>query len=288
MGKNKQQGEGDNKSKNQKNGDSNKSDTKNQKNGESDKSDKKNQCKEIILKVYMHCEGCASQVSHCLRGYDGVEQIKTEVGDNKVVVSGKFDDPLKILHRVQKKFSKNAELISPKPNPNQDQKKEQQQKKESAPQIKTATLKMNIHCEGCVNEIKRGIEKIKGIQTAEPDRSKSMVVVRGVMDPPKLVEEIKKKLKRHAELAFVFKNHQLGKINLLLLRYVFEATVHTLWKEHNCTNHGVWRDTKLSSNSDKDSGLDHKKLYLLHPEHETSLIVSYDSYGAMIAWFATR
>lgn len=40
-------------------------------NGESDKSDKKNQCKEIILKVYMHCEGCASQVSHCLRGYDG-------------------------------------------------------------------------------------------------------------------------------------------------------------------------------------------------------------------------
>lgn len=45
-------------------------------------------------------------------------------------MSGKFDDPLKILHRVQKKFSKNAELISPKPNPNQDQKKEQQQKKE--------------------------------------------------------------------------------------------------------------------------------------------------------------
>ena len=69
--KNKQNGEADNKSKNQKNGDSNKSDTKNQKNGDADKSDKKNQCKEIVLKVYMHCEGCASQVSHCLRGYDG-------------------------------------------------------------------------------------------------------------------------------------------------------------------------------------------------------------------------
>ncbi|CAG7878498.1 unnamed protein product [Brassica rapa] len=209
--KNKQNGEADNKSKNQKNGDSNKSDTKNQKNGDADMSDKKNQCKEIVLKVYMHCEGCASQVSHCLRGYDGVEQIKTEVGENKVVVSGKFDDPVKILRRVQKKFSKNAELISPKPNPNQDQKKEQQQKKESTPQIKTAILKMNIHCEGCVNEIKRGIEKIKGIQTAEPDRSKSMVVVRGVMDPPKLVEEIKKKLKRHAEL--VSQNTEKGKGN---------------------------------------------------------------------------
>nr|VDD47502.1 unnamed protein product [Brassica oleracea] len=209
--KNKQNGEADNKSKNQKNGDSNKSDTKNQKNGDADKSNKKNQCKEIVLKVYMHCEGCASQVSHCLRGYDGVEQIKTEVGENKVVVSGKFDDPVKILRRVQKKFSKNAELISPKPNLNQDQKKEQQQKKESTPQIKTAILKMNIHCEGCVNEIKRGIEKIKGIQTAEPDRSKSMVVVRGVMDPPKLVEEIKKKLKRHAKL--VSQNTEKGKGN---------------------------------------------------------------------------
>ncbi|CAF1941305.1 unnamed protein product [Brassica oleracea] len=209
--KNKQNGEADNKSKNQKNGDSNKSDTKNQKNGDADKSNKKNQCKEIVLKVYMHCEGCASQVSHCLRGYDGVEQIKTEVGENKVVVSGKFDDPVKILRRVQKKFSKNAELISPKPNLNQDQKKEQQQKKESTPQIKTAILKMNIHCEGCVNEIKRGIEKIKGIQTAEPDRSKSMVVVRGVMDPPKLVDEIKKKLKRHAEL--VSQNTEKGKGN---------------------------------------------------------------------------
>ncbi|EOA29554.1 hypothetical protein CARUB_v10015807mg, partial [Capsella rubella] len=219
---NKQNGESNNKSekknqkngesvdkpekKNQKNGDSSvdKSDKKNQKHGDSsvDKSDqKKTQCKEIVLKVYMHCEGCASQVSNCLRGYDGVEQIKTEIGNDKVVVSGKFDDPMKILRRVQKKFSKNAELISPKPNPKQDQKKEPQPKKETTPQIKTVILKMNMHCEGCVHEIKRGIEKIKGVQTVEPDRAKSTVVVRGVMDPPKLVEKIKKKLGKHAELA---------------------------------------------------------------------------------------
>ncbi|XP_010467978.1 PREDICTED: heavy metal-associated isoprenylated plant protein 3-like [Camelina sativa] len=208
MGKNKQNGEADNKSekKNQKNGDSSvdKSEKKNQKSGGDssvDKSDKKTQCKEIVLKVYMHCEGCASQVSHCLRGYDGVEQIKTEIGNNKVVVSGKFDDPMKILRRVQNKFSKNAELISPKPNPKQDQKKEPQQKKETTPQIKTVILKMNMHCEGCVNEIKKGIGKIKGVQTVEPDRAKSTVVVRGDMDPQKLVEKIKKKLGKHAELA---------------------------------------------------------------------------------------
>ncbi|ESQ49811.1 hypothetical protein EUTSA_v10022005mg [Eutrema salsugineum] len=189
MGKGKQNGESDNKA-----------GKKNQKKGDLDKSDKKNQCKEIVLKVNMHCEGCASKVSHCLKGYDGVEQIKTEIEDNKVVVTGKFDDPTKILRRVQKKFSKNAELISPKPNPKQDQKKEPQQKKESTPPIKTAILKMNMHCDGCVHEIKRGIEKIKGIQTVVPDRSKSTVLVRGVMDPPVLVEKIKKKLGKHAEL----------------------------------------------------------------------------------------
>lgn len=60
----------------------------------------------------------------------GVEQIKTDIVNSKVTVSGKFDDPVKILQRVQKKFSKNAELISPKPNPKQEQKKEPQQNKE--------------------------------------------------------------------------------------------------------------------------------------------------------------
>ncbi|KAH0890851.1 hypothetical protein HID58_053280, partial [Brassica napus] len=87
-------------------------------NGESDnKSEKKNRCKEIALKVYLHCEGLS-------------KLIKAEIEDNKVVV-------------------KNVELISPKPNPNQDQKESQPKKKVtsilnhllSTPQIKTATLK---------------------------------------------------------------------------------------------------------------------------------------------------
>lgn len=27
--------------------------------------------KEIVLKVHMHCEGCATQVSNCLKGFQG-------------------------------------------------------------------------------------------------------------------------------------------------------------------------------------------------------------------------
>lgn len=52
---------------------------------------------------------------------------------------------------------------------------------------------------------------LEGIQTAETDRSKSTVVVRGVMDPLKLVEEIKKKLGRHAEL--ISQNTEKGREN---------------------------------------------------------------------------
>lgn len=43
-------------------------------------------------------------------------------------------------------------------------------------------------------------DKLKGVQTVEPDQSKSTVVVRGAMNPPELVEKIKKKLGRHVEL----------------------------------------------------------------------------------------
>lgn len=46
----------------------------------------------------------------------------------------------------------------------------------------------------------------------EPDRAKSTVVVRGVIDdPPKLVEKIKKKLGKHAEL--VSQTTEKGKDN---------------------------------------------------------------------------
>lgn len=28
---------------------------------------------EIVLKVYMHCEGCARKVRRCLKGFDGMD-----------------------------------------------------------------------------------------------------------------------------------------------------------------------------------------------------------------------
>ncbi|KAF2579737.1 hypothetical protein F2Q68_00002578 [Brassica cretica] len=50
-----------------------------------------------------------------------------------------------------------------------------------------------------------------GVQTVEPDQSKSTVVVQGAMNPPELVEKIKKKLGRHVEL--LSQNTEKGKAN---------------------------------------------------------------------------
>ncbi|WRX15821.1 Heavy metal-associated domain [Theobroma cacao] len=129
-----------------------------------------NKGKEIVLKVYMHCEGCAAKVFNCLKGFQGVEQVKTDMEGDRVIVKGQNADPLKILERVKKKYSRNAELISPKPKPKATDGKQSQNKQEV------------------------------GILNVEPDMKKSTVTVRGNFDPPKLVETIAKQFGKYAEI----------------------------------------------------------------------------------------
>lgn len=38
---------------------------------------------EIVLKVYMHCEGCARKVRRCLRGFEGTTDLKSSVKRGK-------------------------------------------------------------------------------------------------------------------------------------------------------------------------------------------------------------
>ncbi|KAF5725553.1 hypothetical protein HS088_TW23G00277 [Tripterygium wilfordii] len=59
---------------------------------------------------------------------------------------------------------------------------------------------MSMHCEGCVNDIKRNIEAVQGILSVEPDREKSLVTVKGVFDPPKLAKTMSKRFGKHVEI----------------------------------------------------------------------------------------
>lgn len=160
---------------------------------------------EIVLKVFMHCEGCARKVRRSLKGFPGVEEVVTDCKSHKVVVKGEKADPLKVLERIQRKSHRKVELLSPIPKPPEEKKaqaeeekpKPNPEEKKEEPQIVTV-LKVHMHCEACAQEIKRRIQRMKGVESAEPDLKNSEVSVKGVYDPAKLVEYVYKRTGKQA------------------------------------------------------------------------------------------
>ncbi|ERN09826.1 heavy metal-associated isoprenylated plant protein 7 [Amborella trichopoda] len=159
---------------------------------------------EIILKVYMHCEGCARKVRRSLKGFEGVEAVQTDTKTHKVVVKGKKADPLKVCERVQRKSGRKVELISPIPKPEEPKKPDEKEVakpvevKKEEPVVILVVLKVHMHCEACAQEIRKRIMKMKGIELADPDLKSQQVIVKGVFDPPKLVEYVYKRTGKHA------------------------------------------------------------------------------------------
>ncbi|XP_038708054.1 heavy metal-associated isoprenylated plant protein 7-like isoform X1 [Tripterygium wilfordii] len=162
---------------------------------------------EIVLNVYMHCEGCARKVRRSLKGFEGVENVTTDCKTHKVVVKGEKADPLKVLERVERKSHRKVELLSPIPKPpteeekkaKEEEKPKTEEKKEE-PQVITVVLKVFMHCEACALEIKKRIQRMKGVESAEPDLKSSQVTVKGVFDPEKLVEYVYKRTGKHASI----------------------------------------------------------------------------------------
>ncbi|KAJ6837102.1 heavy metal-associated isoprenylated plant protein 7-like isoform X2 [Iris pallida] len=166
---------------------------------------------EVEMRVFMHCEGCARKVKRSLKGFDGVEEVTTDCRSHKVVVKGKkaAEDPLKLVERVQKKTGRRVELLSPLPPPKPEEKKEEEKKegekpkpedKKEEPVVIVVVLKVHMHCEACAQEIKKRILRMKGVQSAESELKASQVTVKGVFDPPKLVEYVHKRTGKHATI----------------------------------------------------------------------------------------
>ncbi|KEH21012.1 putative heavy metal-associated domain, HMA [Medicago truncatula] len=163
--------------------------------------------REIVLKVFMHCEGCARKVRRSLKGFPGVEDVVTDCKSHKVIVKGEKADPLKVLERVQRKSHRQVELLSPIPKPPSEEEKQidekekpkpEEEKKVEEPKVIIVILKVHMHCEACSQEIKRRIEKIKGVESAEPDLKNSLVTVKGVLETDKLVEYVYKRTGKQA------------------------------------------------------------------------------------------
>ncbi|XP_058734970.1 heavy metal-associated isoprenylated plant protein 3-like [Vicia villosa] len=165
-----------------------------------------------VLKVSMHCDGCASKIIKHLRSIKGVEAVKAESETGKVTVVGKVD-PVKVRDNLAEKIKKKVELISPQPKKenkketetnnknNSDEKKKTDEKKTNEKEsVTTSVLKMLLHCQGCVDKIGKIVLKTKGVLEMGVDKEKDTVTVKGTMDVKKLVENLQEKLKRKVEV----------------------------------------------------------------------------------------
>ncbi|GJW21105.1 heavy metal-associated domain, HMA containing protein [Tanacetum coccineum] len=152
----------------------------------------------IILNLDLHCEGCAKKVKKSIRYIQGVDSVKADSANNKLTIVGKLD-PLYIKERVEHKTKKKVEIISPKPKKDEGGDKKGNEKP-LEPQSATVALKISLHCDGCIQKIKRIISKIDGVESVKPDANKNLVTVKGTMNMKELIPYLKDKLKRNVDI----------------------------------------------------------------------------------------
>ncbi|EOA27101.1 hypothetical protein CARUB_v10023199mg [Capsella rubella] len=168
----------------------------------------------FVYKVDMHCEGCAKKIKRMVKHFDGVKDVTADTGGNKLTVVGKID-PVKLREKLEEKTKRKVVLANPPP-PKVDvpvaaaagEKKADGGDKAAtppppaapaAPKENSVALKIRLHCEGCIQKIKKIILKIKGVETVAVDGAKDVVTVKGTMDVKELVPLLTKKLKRTVE-----------------------------------------------------------------------------------------
>ncbi|KAK9117601.1 hypothetical protein Sjap_016548 [Stephania japonica] len=69
---------------------------------------------EIVLRVYMHCEGCAKKVRKCLKGFQGAESASVDMKSSQVTVKGGFEAS-KLVEYLYKKTGKHAVIMKTEP-----------------------------------------------------------------------------------------------------------------------------------------------------------------------------
>ncbi|KAL6519373.1 hypothetical protein OROGR_018693 [Orobanche gracilis] len=178
----------------------------------------------VVLKLDLHCEGCAKKVRRCISHLEGVEKVKADYNSKKLTVTGNVD-PAWLREAVESKTKKKVELISPQPKKNGgdgaaasggDKKAEEKSEKKTEENnkkikedviITTVVMKIKLHCDGCAIKIKRIILKnIEGVTSVATDFQKDLITVIGTMDVKKLTTYLRGKLKREVEIVFPKKN----------------------------------------------------------------------------------
>ncbi|KAG7035989.1 Heavy metal-associated isoprenylated plant protein 3, partial [Cucurbita argyrosperma subsp. argyrosperma] len=159
-----------------------------------------------VFKIDMHCEGCANKIRKCVREIEGVERARADWEANKLTVIGKFD-PAKLREKLADKTKKKIDIVSSENKKEKESKKpdepavgdkkpEEKKSKDKETPVTTVTLKVELHCQGCIEKIYKVVARTKGVEDMAIERQKDLVMVKGKMDVKALIENLEEKLRR--------------------------------------------------------------------------------------------
>ncbi|KAJ7514273.1 hypothetical protein O6H91_23G036400 [Diphasiastrum complanatum] len=148
--------------------------------------------KTIVLRVGMHCEGCARKVKKSLCSLSGLEELKVEYKAQKVTVKGAIDQKqvLEKLSHIGKSGEILQVIVEPvKPKEEKEKKEAPKAAQAPPPQIQTVVLKAMLHCEGCGRKVKDAIKKVPGVQDINVNYKEQKVIVKGFVDANKVLQK---------------------------------------------------------------------------------------------------
>ncbi|XP_022978408.1 heavy metal-associated isoprenylated plant protein 6 [Cucurbita maxima] len=115
------------------------------------------------------------------------EKKPEEKGEKKA--EGKSDK------KTDEKTEKKPEEKKPEEKKAEEKKADDKKAKES-----TAVLKMRLHCEGCIQKIRKALIKSKGVNEITVDAMKDLITVKGTIEGKDLAGYLKDKFKRSVEV----------------------------------------------------------------------------------------
>ncbi|KAJ9132192.1 hypothetical protein P3X46_034281 [Hevea brasiliensis] len=153
-----------------------------------------------VYKVNLHCQKCAQDIRKPLMRIQGVHNVEYDIEKAEIKVKGAID-VLKIHKQIEKLSTKKVELISPQIKIKEAAATEEKVVKETKEAIiRTTTVKVNMHCDKCEDELRRRLLKHQGIYNVKTDMKAQTLTVHGTIEPDKLLGYIRKKVHKNAEI----------------------------------------------------------------------------------------
>ncbi|KAF2318287.1 hypothetical protein GH714_004541 [Hevea brasiliensis] len=153
-----------------------------------------------VYKVNLHCQKCAQDIRKPLMRIQGVHNVDYDIEKAEIKVKGTID-VLKIHKQIEKLSTKKVELISPQIKIKEAAATEKKVVKETKEAIiRTTTVKVNMHCDKCEDDLRRRLLKHQGIYNVKTDMKAQTLTVHGTIEPDKLLGYIRKKVHKNAEI----------------------------------------------------------------------------------------